>query len=111
MNGKDDRHETLASNSQTADTSNASLDDYFSLEMAITCKLGARPFANLGFVASNNEILQATQSQLFFSVSALYRYQIFGVRSLVAYSFDLIKIALAILRLRFQICTNTIHDY
>ncbi len=89
MNSKDDRHETLASNNQTADTSNASLDDYLGVGingfMPFNSELDL--FANFGFVTSKNESLQATQSQLFFSLSALYRYQVLGVRSLVAYEF------------------------
>ena len=59
MNSKDDRHETLASNSQTDDTSNASLDDYFGLGIngLLPVNSALDLFANLLVVASNNENL------------------------------------------------------
>ena len=89
INSKDDRHEILAPNESTDDTSNASTNDYFGVGFngILPVRSNIDLSANVGFVGSDNASLDASQSQIFFSLSALYRYSLAGIKSAVGYEF------------------------
>ena len=89
MNGKDDRHEILASIGKTDDTSNASTDSYFGggITGFVPVNESLDLYLSLATVASKNLDLAATQSQVLSSLALNYRYTIFKVPSVTAYEF------------------------